>query len=635
MNLAVSGRDWQGAGQGIDNLAYIALGTGIGGGLVVGGELVRGRGQCGGRARLPAVRRRPLRGGVAAAPAPSSGWSPRPAIRARYAALTGEDVGGAGDLRAGRAGRRGGRAVLDETARLLARGIAAIAAIANPRHVILGGSIGVRPELIARVRALLPLCIPAPVAVEPSRLGPQAALIGAAAIGLGQLHNTLFGADAPEAGCRCRRRGVPLGGDCVTGDVSTTAWRRRSTATTRWHCSAAPSAARASPATRRTSSPSSPTRCGGAASSGVTGGLPARPAERLGRAQGRGRRARACCSSATPTPCTWTAGASIGRAPSARTRSPRRSSTARSGVAARAISRPASPPASRRWALLDRAGVRLTGDVAFAFVGDEESGQPGTGVSAGVKHFVGRIEAGEVARPDFAVYVEPTRLAVYPAQIGFFIAEITVTGRSAYFGVPELGEDALKAAHAVLTALWAHSDAVVARAEHQLVGRGFLLVTGIEGGGFIAVPERCTLSLIRKLLPGEVARRGGRRSWRRSVRGAVTDPEISASRSPIRPAATTGSAAPPTEIDRDARPRCGCSPRRWPGRCPGAAASRARPSGRRRRSSQPRSACRRSIARPATSATATPSRSTSSSTSISPASSPSPLHGALLRRRPN
>jgi acetylornithine deacetylase len=101
-------------------------------------------------------------------------------------------------------------------------------------------------------------------------------------------------------------------------------------------------------------------------------------------------------------------------------------------------------------ALLDKAGIRLAGDVSFAFVGDEESGQPGTGVSAGVKDFVARIESGEVARPDFAVYVEPTRLAVYPAQIGFFIADISITGKSAYFGVPELGKDALRAGHAAM-----------------------------------------------------------------------------------------------------------------------------------------------------------------------------------------
>lgn len=176
--------------------------------------------------------------------------------------------------------------------------------------------------------------------------------------------------------------------------------------------------------------------------------------------------------------------------------------------------------------LLDKAGIRLKGDLAFAFVGDEESGQPGTGVSAGIKDYTARIEAGEVARPDFVVYVEPTQLAVYPAQIGFFIADIKVTGKSAYFGVPELGRDALKASHAIMSALWKHSDEVSARAEHALVGRGFLLITGLSGGGFIAVPEECTLSLIRKLLPGE-ALDAAARELEDTIRGAVADPDIS------------------------------------------------------------------------------------------------------------
>ncbi|PLP59427.1 acetylornithine deacetylase [Mesorhizobium loti] len=176
-------------------------------------------------------------------------------------------------------------------------------------------------------------------------------------------------------------------------------------------------------------------------------------------------------------------------------------------------------------ALLDKAGLKLAGDVAFAFVGDEESGQPGTGVSAGIKHFVSRIEAGEVERPDFTVYVEPTRLSVYPAQIGFFITDITITGKSAYFGVPELGKDALRASHAAMTALWKHSDEIAARAEHKLVGRGFLLITGLTGGGYIAVPERCSLSLIRKLLPGESLDVAAA-DIERTVREAITDPEI-------------------------------------------------------------------------------------------------------------
>jgi acetylornithine deacetylase len=153
--------------------------------------------------------------------------------------------------------------------------------------------------------------------------------------------------------------------------------------------------------------------------------------------------------------------------------------------------------------LLDRAGVKLKGDVAFAFVGDEESGEPGTGVSAGVKDFARRVAGGEIARPDFAIYVEPTRLSVFPAQMGFFIADVTITGKSAYFGVPEQGVDALKAAHKALSAIWRHSDEVAARASHDLVGRAFVLVTGIDGGGYIAVPGDCRFSLIRKLLPSE------------------------------------------------------------------------------------------------------------------------------------
>lgn len=175
--------------------------------------------------------------------------------------------------------------------------------------------------------------------------------------------------------------------------------------------------------------------------------------------------------------------------------------------------------------LLDRAGIRLKGDLAFAYVGDEESGQLGTGISAGVKDYVARIEAGEIAKPDFVVYTEPTQLAVYSAQIGFFIADTTITGKSAYFGVPELGKDALRASHAVMSALWKHSDEISARAEHPLIGRGFLLITGLTGGGFIAVPEECKLSLIRKLLPGEPLDDAAA-EMEAVIRAAIIDPDI-------------------------------------------------------------------------------------------------------------
>ncbi len=153
--------------------------------------------------------------------------------------------------------------------------------------------------------------------------------------------------------------------------------------------------------------------------------------------------------------------------------------------------------------LLDRAGVKLNGDVSYAFIGDEESGEPGTGVSAGARDLVKRVEGGALAAPDFAIYVEPTRLNVYTAQIGFFIADIKVTGKSAYFGTPSKGVDALKAAHAILAAIWQHGEKLNAGPKHSFVGPSDILVTTINGGGYIAVPGQCNLSLIRKLRPSE------------------------------------------------------------------------------------------------------------------------------------
>lgn len=150
-----------------------------------------------------------------------------------------------------------------------------------------------------------------------------------------------------------------------------------------------------------------------------------------------------------------------------------------------------------------RAGLRPRGEVVLTFVGDEESGIPGTGHSAGVQEVIARIVAGSIPRPDFVLYPEPTSLDLYTAQIGFLIADITVSGSSAYFGLPWLGVDALKGAHKLLGRLFAHSDEIWARADHPLLDRGFLLVTAIEGGGSIAVPDTCRMSLIRKIVPPE------------------------------------------------------------------------------------------------------------------------------------
>lgn len=47
------------------------------------------------------------------------------------------------------------------------------------------------------------------------------------------------------------------------------------------------------------------------------------------------------------------------------------------------------------------AGARPERDVIVAFVGDEESGQPGSGLSDGIKEMVRRMETGEIPGADF------------------------------------------------------------------------------------------------------------------------------------------------------------------------------------------------------------------------------------------
>ena len=105
------------------------------------------------------------------------------------------------------------------------------------------------------------------------------------------------------------------------------------------------------------------------------------------------------------------------------------------------------------------------------------------GVSAGMKAFVAGHRSPAKCRGRTSPSMSSRRtLDVYSAQMGFFIADIEVTGRTAYFGVPELGVDALKAAHAILAALWAHSaDLESTRRRIRSIGRSFLLVTAHRG----------------------------------------------------------------------------------------------------------------------------------------------------------
>lgn len=198
VNLAAIGEHWIGSATGVEDLAYIALGTGIGAGVMVGGELVRGIGNAAGELGFLPFGADPfeaesLKVGALERVAATVG------IRRRYKELSRQELDVPGIFDAAQAGDVHAKQVLEETARYVARAVAAICAITNPGKVVLGGSIGGRTELVSRVRELLPLCFPYPVEIGVSELGSRVAIVGGAAVGLTHLHTTLFAGGVPGA----------------------------------------------------------------------------------------------------------------------------------------------------------------------------------------------------------------------------------------------------------------------------------------------------------------------------------------------------------------------------------------------------------------------------------------------------
>ena len=185
-------------------------------------------------------------------------------------------------------------------------------------------------------------------------------------------------------------------------------------------------------------------------------------------------------------------------------------------------------------AVIKKNKLLLEKSVTVVFVSDEESGEVGMGLSNGMKAALPIVKK-KSQNPALAIYLEPTELNIYTAQMGFQIVDIKITGKTSYFGKPELGIDALKIGHQVLEKLWQHDLEMKKQDEHGLIGHSSLLVTAMTAGGLIAVPGTCEISLIRKVLPGESMEKSGQdlRSVIQNmdlIEGASIEIEFSASR---------------------------------------------------------------------------------------------------------
>jgi glucokinase len=174
----VLGECWRGAARGARDVVFVAVGTGIGAGILSSGRLVRGAGGVAGAvgwmATSPSWQTR--YGEVGCFEAEAAG----PALARRAGAATGDAV-----VAAARSGDARARLAVAETVEVLSMGIASLIGVLNPEVVVLGGGVMQAPDLFLEpIRAAVrrwaqPIAL-RQCRIEPTALGADAGVLGAA-----------------------------------------------------------------------------------------------------------------------------------------------------------------------------------------------------------------------------------------------------------------------------------------------------------------------------------------------------------------------------------------------------------------------------------------------------------------------
>jgi glucokinase len=178
----VLGEQWLGAARGLTEVVFLAVGTGIGAGIITNGRLCRGAGDIAGAVGWFALdpRKREIYKQVGCFEAEAAG----PAVARRAAALTAEMV-----VEAARQGDHRALEVLNQTAAYLAMGIANIVSMLNPQMIVLGGGLMQAGDLLLEPirREMLEWAQPLAarqVRLELTQLGEDAGVLGAARLAL-------------------------------------------------------------------------------------------------------------------------------------------------------------------------------------------------------------------------------------------------------------------------------------------------------------------------------------------------------------------------------------------------------------------------------------------------------------------
>ncbi len=180
VNLAVLGEHWRGAARGHDTCVFLFVGTGIGAGVLIDGELHRGRHFMAGEIAVMCMGPQYVdvdfgsRGcleTLAGLQSLAARW-PRSG-RGDPARWMAELFEGA------QQGDRAARQAVDETARLIGIAVANVGAVVDPSLIILGGALFAQAEpLVHEVRKVVSRIARAPLEIVVSALGKEAPLWG-------------------------------------------------------------------------------------------------------------------------------------------------------------------------------------------------------------------------------------------------------------------------------------------------------------------------------------------------------------------------------------------------------------------------------------------------------------------------
>jgi len=192
INLALLGEIWHGCAQNVANVAFLALGTGVGLGLYVNGQLVRGENGAAGEIGYLPIGGDPLQAEARLQGCLEYQVGAHGIVR-RYREAGGCDVDSAREVfERAQSGDPRATDVIDETARLTGLAAATVIATVDPQLIVLGGSVGARADFADKVARVLLRLAPRPVEIRTSTLGKRAGVVGALSVALNKLHDELF-----------------------------------------------------------------------------------------------------------------------------------------------------------------------------------------------------------------------------------------------------------------------------------------------------------------------------------------------------------------------------------------------------------------------------------------------------------